>query len=146
MHRGLSLWLDVLPAVATLVVVFSHFAYARFSGGDLQWFRDYNFGNDAVVVFFVVSGFVIAFAAGRDGTAGAYAFNRLTRLWSVLIPALILTLVFDRYGSALTPAAYPAGYYAPQTIADKFIRASHYQTNSAAWNACALTPTGPSGV
>lgn len=143
MHRGLSLWLDVLRAVATLVVVFSHFAYARFSGGDLQWFRDYNFGSDAVVVIFVVSGFVIAFAAGRDGTAGAYAFNRLTRLWSVLIPALILTLVFDRYGSALTPAAYPAGYYAPQTIADKLIRGVTFSNEFRSLERLRLGTNGP---
>ncbi len=52
MNKGLSLWLDVLRVMATFVVVFSHFAYPRFSNGAFQWFRDLNLGSDAVVILF----------------------------------------------------------------------------------------------
>lgn len=122
MTRGFFLWLDVLRAAATILVVFSHFAYPRFTHGTFQWMRDYNLGSDAVILFFVVSGLVIAFAAGRDGNGGTYSFNRLTRLWSVLLPALLLTLVFDTAGARIDPSAYPSGFYQPQGAIDTLLR------------------------
>jgi peptidoglycan/LPS O-acetylase OafA/YrhL len=48
-------------------------------------------GHHAVIVFFVLSGFVISYTTDRkDRTFGVYVINRLTRLWSVVIPALLL--------------------------------------------------------
>ncbi len=143
MNKGFSLWLDVLRVLATFVVVVSHFAYQRFSGGGLQWFRDLNFGSDAVVVFFVVSGLVIAFAAERDGTANKYAFNRLTRLWSVVIPAIVLTMVLDGAGSRLDPTAYPAGYYAPQSWLDMILRGGSFSNEFSSLGRLRLGTNGP---
>lgn len=52
------------------------------------------YGHDAVVVFFVLSGFVIAYACDRKDTGlFDYALSRLVRLWSVAVPALILGMV-----------------------------------------------------
>ena len=110
MPRGFSIWMDALRVLATLVVLASHLAYPRFTSG-LDWVRTYNLGSDAVIVFFVISGFVIAFAAERDNNLGTYTFNRLTRLWSVLLPALVLTLVFDEIGRNIDPSAYPATFF-----------------------------------
>jgi peptidoglycan/LPS O-acetylase OafA/YrhL len=67
--------------------------------------------SDAVAVFFVLSGVVIAYAAGRDRTLGNFAFNRLTRIVTVLVPALLLTLAFDAIGTRVDMTAYPATYY-----------------------------------
>jgi peptidoglycan/LPS O-acetylase OafA/YrhL len=64
-----------------------------------------------VVVFFVLSGLVIAHAASRDGTWDRFAFNRVTRLLSVMVPALLLTLVFDAVGTRIDPSAYPPDFY-----------------------------------
>ncbi|QXT39663.1 acyltransferase family protein [Gymnodinialimonas ceratoperidinii] len=114
MTRGLSIWLDALRVAATLIVVLSHLAYPRFTGTQYAYLRDWNVGSDAVIVFFVVSGLVIAFAADRDRTLGRFTFNRLTRLWTVLLPALLLTLAFDAIGLRLDPAAYPYPFYQPQ--------------------------------
>ena len=106
MNSGVSLYLDAMRAVAALVVFFSHFAYARFSGGAYLWFREYNFGSDAVVVFFVLSGFLIAHAASRcDGAAG-FATARIARLYSVVIPAIALTFALDAIGRMADPALY----------------------------------------
>ncbi|MEM9145891.1 MAG: acyltransferase [Pseudomonadota bacterium] len=113
MSRGLSLWLDGLRVFATLAVVLSHLAYPRFTRGDYNILREWNIGSDAVILFFVISGIVIAYAAERDGTLGQFAFKRLTRLWSVLLPALLLTLAFDRLGYPLDPTAYPAPFFQP---------------------------------
>jgi peptidoglycan/LPS O-acetylase OafA/YrhL len=54
------------------------------------------FSHQAVVVFFVLSGFLVggnaleAFQTGR-WSSRRYSIRRLTRLWIVLIPALVLT-------------------------------------------------------
>lgn len=111
MTKAFSVWLDLLRVAATLIVVLSHLAYPRFTRGDYQWMRDLNLGSDAVILFFVISGLVIARAAQRDVTLGVYAFNRTTRLYSVMLPALLLTWAFDGVGLWLEPSAYPTQFY-----------------------------------
>lgn len=111
MTQGFSLWLDVLRAGAALTVLFGHIAHIRFTGGDYYFLREWNVASDAVTVFFVLSGVVIAYAAGRDQTLGKFAFNRITRIASVLFPALFLTLIFDAIGTRVNMSAYPDLYY-----------------------------------
>ncbi len=106
-----SIWLDVLRAAAALVVLFGHLAHTRFTGGNYAFLRDINIASDAVVVFFVLSGLVIAYAAERDGSLEKFAFNRVTRIATVLIPALILTRLFDGWGTGTDMSAYPTLYY-----------------------------------
>ena len=122
MSRGFSLWLDAIRALAALAVLFGHLAHVRFTGGDYIWLREINIASDAVVVFFVISGLVIAYAAGRDGDLAAYSFNRMTRIFSVIVPALILTLAFDAIGTRATIEAYPTGYYQALPLRDFLIR------------------------
>lgn len=103
--RGLSLYLDLARLLAALVVVITHLAYDELSGGMLQYWR--LLGNDAVMVFFVLSGLVIAHvAAEKERTLRAYATSRMARLWSVAVPALAITLLLDHWGARLDPAAY----------------------------------------
>lgn len=110
MNRGLSIWLDTLRVWATITVVLSHVAYPRFTRGDYIFIRELNLGSDSVIVFFVISGMVIAYAAGRDAKLTTYAFNRATRLLSVLLPALLLTFAFDQIGRNIGPDAYTSFY------------------------------------
>jgi peptidoglycan/LPS O-acetylase OafA/YrhL len=121
-NRGLSVWLDALRVGATILVVLSHWAYPRFTGGDYIVLRDLNLGSDAVIVFFVISGLVIAYAAERDGRLATYAFNRATRLFSVLLPAVLLTFAFDRIGQRIGPEAYDNPFYNPLTLQDMLLR------------------------
>lgn len=111
MTRGFSLWLDAIRALAAFAVLFGHMAHIRFTGGDYYFLRDWNIASDAVVVFFVISGLVIAFAAERDGDLKTYSYNRATRIFTVIVPALILTVLFDAIGTRITMDAYPLGYY-----------------------------------
>lgn len=122
MDRGFSLWLDTLRALAALVVLAGHLAHIRFTGGDYYVLREINIASDAVIVFFVISGVVIAYAAGRDGSLGRFAFNRLTRLLTVVLPALILTLAFDSVGTRIDMSAYPPGYYEARPLSDYILR------------------------
>lgn len=119
MNRGFSLYLDALRFGAAFIVLLSHWAYPRFTEGRHIWLRELNLGSDAVVIFFVLSGLVVAYAATeRDRAPGRFAFQRLTRLWSVALPALVLGIVLDRAGAALWPAAYDGWWYSPMSLGE----------------------------
>lgn len=123
MNPGFSIYLNLLRFGAAMVVLLSHFAYPRFSGGGWMWVRDLNLGSDAVVIFFVLSGFVIALTAEhKDNTLGRFAFSRLSRLISVALPALVLTWALDRMGNAVGPASYFAPYYSPLPLWEMLAR------------------------
>ena len=65
-----------------------------------------NFGHQAVVLFFVLSGYFISATVLRSVTRGdwswrGYFIQRIARLGVVLIPALLLTALLDHSGMAL---------------------------------------------
>jgi peptidoglycan/LPS O-acetylase OafA/YrhL len=67
------------------------------------------FGHHAVIVFFVLSGFLISSTVIRSHVLGKwswrdYAVNRATRLYVVLVPGLLLGFFWDRLGSWLFAA------------------------------------------
>lgn len=113
-NKSLSIYLDLLRFLAAVVVLLSHFAYARYTGGRYLVIRDLNLGSDAVVIFFVLSGLVIALTSRvKDKTLGNYAFNRATRMFSVAVPTLVLAFALDRIGAAIDPVAYSGWWYNP---------------------------------
>ncbi len=143
MTRGFSVWLDVLRIVATLAVVVSHLAYPRFTNGDLQFLRDWNLGSDAVIVFFVISGLVIAYAAERDGNGRTFAFNRMTRLWSVILRALLLTYAFDMTGYGIRAESYPAAFFHPHPFQDFMLRGLTFSNEFTLFGSMRLGTNGP---
>src|SRR6266581_2543938 len=107
MTNALSLYLDALRFAAALTVFLSHWTAARYSGG--QFWRLTSYGRIAVLVFFVLSVFVIAWVAEtRERTFKEYALSRSARLYSVIIPAFIITAVLDAIGMAIDPGLYQA--------------------------------------
>lgn len=142
MTRGLSIWLDALRVWATIVVVLSHVAYPRFTRGDYIFMRDLNLGSDSVIVFFVISGMVIAYAAGRDNSLSTYAFNRLTRLMSVLLPALLLTFILDQLGQRIGPEAYTS-FYNPMPLGELLARGLSMSNEWGAFERVRLGSNGP---
>ncbi len=103
--RGLSLYLDLLRFASACVVMLAHLSFMRASGGVLWQLR--TVASDAVALFFVLSGFVIAYViATRESHAYDYALARLSRMLSVALPALLLTAALDALGAAIAPLAY----------------------------------------
>lgn len=89
---GLSLYLDLIRFLAAVSVVLYH-TWRLFDPASTVKFP----GHEAVVVFFVLSGYVIAHAASRPGmTLALYAQHRLARIvpvaWLALLLALALAL------------------------------------------------------
>jgi peptidoglycan/LPS O-acetylase OafA/YrhL len=100
--RETSLYIDVVRVLAALVVFCDHFARPAISGG-LFW-QVAPFGGDAVIVFFVISGFVIAHATvAKERNAADYFTSRAARIYSVAVPAIVLTLVCDFAGRWIDP-------------------------------------------
>jgi peptidoglycan/LPS O-acetylase OafA/YrhL len=104
MSDALSLYLDALRFGAALTVFLSHYSTRRFSGG-LFW--QFDGGRTAVLVFFVLSGFVFAWVSDtRERTLEEYGLSRVARLYSVIIPAFALTAALDSIGKAIDPRLY----------------------------------------
>jgi len=64
------------------------------------------FGNEAVLVFFVLSGFLISSAILGRRASGTwswrdYGIDRASRLYVVLIPGLLFGLLWDKLGSSI---------------------------------------------
>lgn len=105
MNRQTSLYLDATRFTAAAVVFLSHLKWQPITGGFLWQFG--RFGLPAVLVFFVLSGFVIAYVTDtKEGALSRYATNRVARIYSVALPALILTSLLDVTGSWANPGLY----------------------------------------
>jgi len=92
--EGLSIYLDLIRFLAATCVVLYHTWDFLYPGAENHWP-----GHEAVVVFFVISGYVIVHAASRPGvTLGVYIQHRVARIVPVAFAALLL-------GAALALAA-----------------------------------------
>jgi peptidoglycan/LPS O-acetylase OafA/YrhL len=122
--------LDLLRGLAALLVLAGHArSYVFQSFFDLQqsgapvstlirmFYFATGLGNQAVIIFFALSGFLVGGKALDDMLRQhfcwtRYLLRRLTRLWIVIVPALALTLVLDKIGSSLTLGiGYDGRYY-----------------------------------
>lgn len=70
-------------------------------------------GHQAVMVFFVLSGFFVGGAVLRAGHAfqwTSYLIARLSRLWTVLLPALVFTVLIDSVITEFFPEVLTGAY------------------------------------
>ena len=101
MRKEFSLYLDLVRFLAAVTVVIYHSNYRELIPASLP-IR--NAGHSAVIVFFVLSGFVVAYVVDtKERTALEYWSSRLSRIYSVAVPAVILTLILDNIGEQLVP-------------------------------------------
>lgn len=112
MNAPLSIYLDLVRFLAAVIVFITHAQYERFTSGWLNPLGAY--GNDAVMVFFVLSGYVIASVAKhKENTASEYMLSRFARLWSVVVPAVFITLLLDYVGSRIDYSVYAGPQFRP---------------------------------
>ncbi|MBB5019754.1 peptidoglycan/LPS O-acetylase OafA/YrhL [Chitinivorax tropicus] len=104
MNRHFSLYLDLLRLLAALAVLLSHANMRSLVETSLL---PQSFGHNAVIVFFLLSGYVIAYVADtKENTARTYWISRLARIYSVALPATLLAPIMDWAGSQFAPAFY----------------------------------------
>ena len=104
--------LDYIRAFAAFLVMIGHLRalffvpYAEVKHSNVLIKFAYfltGFGHQAVIVFFVLSGFFISSSIFRMYQQNRWSWKdylaqRLVRLWIVLIPALVLTTIWDWSG------------------------------------------------
>ena len=108
MNRAFSIYLDVVRFVAAFLVYLYH-SNQRLLVQDVL--PASHFGHSSVIVFFVLSGFVIAYITDtKERQWPAYAASRISRVYSVALPAVVLTLLLDGIGRQLMPGLYGYPY------------------------------------
>lgn len=117
MDKAFSTYLDAVRFLAACLVYLWH-SNQRALIEPVVPFSGY--GHSAVIVFFVLSGFVIAYVTDtKETTWQSYAASRVSRIYSVAVPALLLTPLLDAAGRSLHPAlyAYPFDQFAVRMLA-----------------------------
>jgi peptidoglycan/LPS O-acetylase OafA/YrhL len=102
-----SVFISLLRGLAALIVAAAHLRAALYPGlhdvaNPPLWFKGFafftGFAHQAVIVFFVISGWLVGGSLlnriGQPQAIANYAVDRVTRLWTVLIPTFLLTLLF----------------------------------------------------
>lgn len=123
-HDNRYVWLDLARGISALLVCAGHLRAAMFVDysytlskngflGKLFYFST-GLGHQAVMVFFVLSGFFVGgsvISKGANFKMTNYGIARLSRLWVVLLPALAFTFIVDIYINAYSPNVLSGKYY-----------------------------------
>lgn len=110
-----SVLFDLLRGLAALFVVGGHWRHVLYVDyPEVTAYRRLlalpyllaSAGHEAVIVFFVLSGYFVGGSVFRAAEKGQwrwsdYLLRRFARLWIVLVPALLLGLFWDRLGMSL---------------------------------------------
>ena len=107
--------LDSLRAIAALAVLFYHYTsgYEHVVGPHIQPVPSVEFGYLGVDLFFVISGFVIAWTLQRSSSLADFAFGRVARLYPAYLAGAAITGIVI-FGFGFNP--------------------THIQTSDVAWN------------
>ena len=85
---GLSIFLDLVRISAALIVMLAH---AQVSGLIALNLGLLEMAPVAVIVFFVLSGYIIESTTAKPAGLGQYVIRRTARVYSVVLPALVLS-------------------------------------------------------
>lgn len=104
MTPAFSAFLDFLRILAAGAVFASH-AALYWNDGPNESLQGW--AHDGVIAFFVLSGYLVSYSAfTRDRGFASYALARAARIYSVALPALVLTLGLDYLGQQIRPDLY----------------------------------------
>jgi peptidoglycan/LPS O-acetylase OafA/YrhL len=105
-----SLYLDLVRFTAAVLVVITHFVQYNIVSSEAAA-RVPQLGREAVMAFFVLSGFVIAYTTHQKRLSiGEYAIARFSRIYSVALPLLLLAFLTAWVVHLYAPVASPATY------------------------------------
>ncbi|MCS7475792.1 acyltransferase family protein [Umezawaea endophytica] len=86
-------WLDALRGIAALVVVFDHSSYSYLPEFRRELVHEVSTSRYGIMVFFLVSGYIIPASLERRGSVRAFWIGRVFRiypLWAVVVTALLV--------------------------------------------------------
>ncbi len=117
-----STTLDLVRGLAAVAVCAGHLRAAMFVNyGQLEtssivqkiFYAATSLGHEAVMIFFVLSGFLVGGSLLRQKDNFKwlqYVIARLTRLWIVLLPALLFTVLVDQIVQLFHPEVFLGAY------------------------------------
>jgi peptidoglycan/LPS O-acetylase OafA/YrhL len=122
---GRLLALDIVRGMAALLVCLGHIRSCVFVDWaevttptifDRFFYLGTGLGGQAVMIFFVLSGYLVGGNVLGSISSGkwswlSYCSKRLVRLWVVLVPALVLTFLWDSAGEVFASSAYEGAFY-----------------------------------
>lgn len=102
MNKQFSIYLDLFRFIAAVLVFMSHVPrFSDFNLWQLGWL-----GHEAVILFFVLSGFVISFVVfDKKEDARSYFINRASRIYSIAFPAVLFSALLYFIGLEINPEA-----------------------------------------
>ncbi|WP_323894686.1 acyltransferase family protein [Aeromonas veronii] len=111
LSRSNSSMLDLIRGISSQLIVVGHGISfcgiaVRFHQPNFPWMQ-----NIAVVVFFILSGFVISYSLGRKSHRNEYGFlhyfvDRFVRIYTSFIPVLIFIVVIDLFSQSVNGGLY----------------------------------------
>ncbi len=107
MSLQFSLYLDLIRFLAAILVVISH-ANVRYLSHEILPLSTH--GHIAVIFFFVLSGYVIAYVTNlKENKFSLYWSSRISRIYSVALPVILITPLLDLAGTSI--AELPVIYH-----------------------------------
>ncbi|MEV7090121.1 acyltransferase [Streptomyces sp. NPDC093085] len=85
-------WLDALRGIAALVVVFDHSSYSFMAEFRRELMPEFNTSRYGIMVFFLVSGYIIPASLERRGCIRTFWIGRIFRiypLWAAVVSAVL---------------------------------------------------------
>lgn len=99
-----SVFLDVLRLLSAIMIAAVHLTQPFFSVG---WSNLTDYGKPALVMLFLLSGLVIRYVTVmRRGKMSDFWIDRISRVYSVVVPALVFTIVASYLAMRINPAYY----------------------------------------
>ncbi|MFI8891737.1 acyltransferase family protein [Streptomyces paradoxus] len=93
-------WLDALRGLAALVVVFDHSSHTFMPDFRGELMPQFNTSRYGIMVFFLVSGYIIPASLERRGCVRAFWIGRVFRVYPLLAVVVAVLLVVDFLGLA----------------------------------------------
>lgn len=107
MQREFSIYLDLIRFLAAALVLVHHSNFKELSQQHV-WFSEH--GPAAVIVFFVLSGYVISYVSvGKEREPLDYWSSRLSRFYSLAVPIVLFCPLLDWMGASMGPQFYDGG-------------------------------------
>lgn len=93
-------WLDALRGIAALVVVFDHSSYTFMADFRRELMPQFNTSRYAIMVFFLVSGYIVPASLERRGCVRTFWIGRILRVYPLAAAAVTMLLAANLLGIA----------------------------------------------
>ncbi|MEU0119318.1 acyltransferase [Streptomyces bobili] len=93
-------WLDALRGIAALVVVFDHSSYAFMAEFRRELMPEFNTSRYGIMVFFLVSGYIIPASLERRECVRTFWIGRVSRIYPLWVAVITAVLAASMFGFA----------------------------------------------